>query len=157
MGTMAAAVKNSQVEIQPADYAAGTEIRAMIRAGRLNPFGLDWRRFLLAVTSSGDIVGCVQTRPHRGGARELASLYVRPEWRRRGVGARLVQAILERESPPLWLTCRSELVPFYRRFGFEPVERMDEMPTYFRLVWWMFGLVRRLTRTNRELVVMSWR
>ncbi|MFN2148306.1 MAG: GNAT family N-acetyltransferase, partial [Anaerolineales bacterium] len=127
------------------------------RAGRLNPFGLDWRRFLLAVTSSGDIVGCVQTRPHRGGARELASLYVRPEWRRRGVGARLVQAILERESPPLWLTCRSELVPFYRRFGFEPVERMDEMPTYFRLVWWMFGLVRRLTRTNRELVVMSWR
>ncbi|MFN2273360.1 MAG: hypothetical protein ACK2TX_00790, partial [Anaerolineales bacterium] len=61
------------------------------------------------------------------------------------------------KAQAVWLTCRSELVPFYRRVGFVPVERMDEMPTNIRLVWWMCGLVRRLTRTNRELVVMSWR
>jgi GNAT superfamily N-acetyltransferase len=148
--------QSQQIKIEPAGREAQGKIRSMIRAGNLNPFGLDWHRFLLAVDPGGEIVGCVQVKPHRSGARELASLYVQPAWRHRRVASRLVERILAEQPPPLWLTCRMGLAGFYQRFGFELVTRAGEMPIYFRIVWRFFRCFRFMARSGAGLAVMRW-
>lgn len=125
----------------------------MVFAERLNPLGLAWQRFLVA-EAGGEIVGCVQTKAH-GGAIELASLVVAPGWRQQGLGRRLIGLIQQQTGPPLWLTCRVALVPFYRQFGFEEVDTKEEKPLYFRAVQLSFALFRRLTGSS--LAVMVWR
>ena len=40
---------NSEVILRPATAADFPAIRALIRRVRINPYGLDWRRFLVAV------------------------------------------------------------------------------------------------------------
>lgn len=54
----------------------------------------------------------------------LATLYVRPHARGRGVGERLVahcvQAAARLHGGYLYLYCQSQLVPFYQRLGWQP-------------------------------------
>jgi predicted N-acetyltransferase YhbS len=148
---------NSTIRIESAGREAEAQIRAMIRAGRLNPLGIDWRRFLLAIGEDGEIVGCVQVKQHRGGARELASLFVKPASRRRGVGGSLIRQVLGQEDPPLWLTCRVRLVAYYERFGFQVVDDVRDMPGYFRFAWRVFNFIPSRTRGEARLAVMRWR
>jgi N-acetylglutamate synthase-like GNAT family acetyltransferase len=76
----------------------------------------------LVAELEGRIVGVGQVRPHLDGSRELASLAVAPDVRRRGIGSQLVKALLAREHGPLHLFCRRGLRGYYRRFGFEVVQ-----------------------------------
>ncbi len=55
--------------------------------------GLDWRRFLVAVTPQGEMVGCGQIKP-QGDLRMLASIAVLPAWRGRGVARRIIERLL---------------------------------------------------------------
>jgi len=148
--------RNPLIRIESAEREAQAEIRAMIRAGRLNPLGIDWRRFLLAIAEEGEIVGCVQVKQHRGGARELASLYVKPAKRGRGIGSSLIRRVLGQEDPPLWLTCRVRLVAYYERFGFQVVDDVQEMPGYFHFAWRVFNGIPSRTRGGMRLAVMRW-
>jgi N-acetylglutamate synthase-like GNAT family acetyltransferase len=125
----------------------------MVYAARLNPLGLAWQRFFVA-EAGGEVVGCAQTKRH-GGAIELASLVVAPEWRRRSLGGRLVRLVQQHAGPPLWLTCRAALVPFYRQFGFEEVDTKEEKPRYFRAVQTLFAASK--IWTGSSLAVMVWR
>src|SRR5689334_10945667 len=77
-------------------------IRALVRSERLNPFELDWRRFVVA-TDAGGIVGAVQLRKHDDGSRELGSLVVRRHARRHGIGSRLIDALLARDPPRVFM------------------------------------------------------
>ncbi|MDT8304837.1 MAG: GNAT family N-acetyltransferase [Anaerolineae bacterium] len=140
--------------IRPAAEADAAQIRKMVGAEHLNPLGLDWRRFYVA-EADGEIVACVQLKPH-GKVRELASLVVAPSWRRRGLGRSMVAFAQARAAPPLWLTCRSTLIPFYDACGFHEVTELSKMPPYFALVRSLFDLamVARLSRTS--LAVMLW-
>lgn len=53
----------------------------------------------------------------------IFSLSVLPEFRRHGVGARLMEAFIERsrsmDKEAVLLLCKPPLVPYYARFGFE--------------------------------------
>lgn len=130
-------------------------IHRLVRAARLNPFGVNWRRFIVAVDDKGRILGCVQVKPHRGGWRELASLVVDEAWRRRGVGSALVSVVLESASPPLWLMCRSDLAPYYARFGFEEITDRSVAPGFLGL---LLRIAQPLMRKRRSrLAVMRWR
>jgi N-acetylglutamate synthase-like GNAT family acetyltransferase len=61
----------------------------------VNPFGIDWRNFVVA-EAGGEVVGCAQLRPAGPGAVELGSLVVRADLRRAGLGGWLVEAALAR-------------------------------------------------------------
>lgn len=143
-------------KVRPAREEDQGAIRAIVRTAGINPLGLDWHRFLLALNEEGEIIGCGQVKQHGDGSRELASIAVKEEHRGRGIGTALVERLLELHPPPLYLTCRERLEPFYTRFGFEAVYDSESMPRYFRRVLRLFGILRRLRLTRENLLVMRW-
>lgn len=72
--------------IRPATAEDAKPIKRLIHRVRINPFGLNWQRFLVA-EDAGAVVGCVQVKPHKDSVCELASLAVVPEQQGQGVGS----------------------------------------------------------------------
>lgn len=142
------------IELRPAQEDDAADIARLVRGAKLNPTGLDWKRFTVAEDSDGNVVGCGQVKPHRDGSLELASLVVDPRLRGQGVGRRLIESLLEGVSQPLWLMCRSSLVPLYERFGFEEVGPDDKQPRYFRRVRRLASVYHFLRGTGEYLAVM---
>lgn len=131
--------------LRPATRSDQAAIRGLIRAVHINPLGIRWRRFILAVDDRGVLVGCGQIKSHADGSRELASIAVVEAWRGRRVASAVINHLMAGASPPLWLTCRPRLIPFYERFGFRPVAPGGSMPPYFRRI---LRLVRILVRAR---------
>ncbi|HZQ09675.1 MAG TPA: GNAT family N-acetyltransferase, partial [Anaerolineae bacterium] len=99
---------------------------------QINPFDLDWQRFLVA-EENGKIVGVGQVKPHPDGSRELASIAVIPSCQGQGIGSNLVRALLARGHDTLFLTCRAPLEAYYARFGFRRATD-QELPPHFRRI-----------------------
>jgi N-acetylglutamate synthase-like GNAT family acetyltransferase len=119
----------------------------------LNPFSLNWQRFVVAESAQSQVIGCGQVKIHSDGSRELASIVVAPDWRLRGVGKAIIEHLLKTHLPPLYLTCRASLGPFYVRFGFRAIQEAS-MPRYFRIVSRFFRLLQRLRPHAEGLLVM---
>jgi N-acetylglutamate synthase-like GNAT family acetyltransferase len=148
-----------------ADFPA---IRALIRIGQINPIGLDWRRFIVAISPGGEIIGCGQIKPHQDGSMEMASIAVLPERRGQGVARAIIENLMtdfstaslskEQTAPQaekaLYLTCRASLGTFYERFGFRVVEE-SEMPLYFRRLSRLAGVVEALRLLGESMLVMK--
>ncbi len=139
--------------LRPAESRDAAAIRALIRQGRINPIGLDWRRFWLAVDAKDRVIGCGQVKPHTDGTRELASIAVSAQWRGRGVARALIEKLVADHPPPLYLTCRARLGALYARFGFTPVPLADLSP-HFRRIWRIYRAFRWLFREGEGLLVM---
>jgi N-acetylglutamate synthase-like GNAT family acetyltransferase len=92
-------------------------ITALVRQARLNPRGLAWPAFLVA-DRDGEVVGAVQLRPHDDGARELASLVVRPDHRGHGIGMALLDRLLADEPGTVYVVTEREHAEPYERRGF---------------------------------------
>ncbi|MBK7893948.1 MAG: GNAT family N-acetyltransferase [Anaerolineaceae bacterium] len=146
------------ITYRPAKASDEAAIKSLIRAVNINPMGLKWPRFLVAVEENGRLVGCGQIKPHRGGSRELASIAVQKEYRRQGIAGEIIQRLLAEEQPPVWLTCMDKLVPFYAQFGFVEVQGGDgrSLPFYFRLARALFKPIQKLSRIPGYLAVMVW-
>jgi N-acetylglutamate synthase-like GNAT family acetyltransferase len=142
----------ADVTLRPATVADAVDIKSLIRLVRINPTGLDWKRFLLASSADGELVACAQVKPHADGTLELASLAVRPAWRGRGLARRLVEQLLSQSPRPLYLTCRSSLGIFYGRFGFRTLAS-DELTPYFRRLQRLADMF--LFRKDETLLVMK--
>jgi N-acetylglutamate synthase-like GNAT family acetyltransferase len=137
----------------PSDQAA---IKALIREVGINPMGLDWQRFVVAVDEDGQFIGCGQVKPHRDGTRELASIAVRKGWRRQGVARAIIERLQGDYGRPLWLTCVNRLIPFYEPFGFVEVTDLSQMTAYYRRAKRFMKLVQLLSRHHYYLAVMVW-
>jgi N-acetylglutamate synthase-like GNAT family acetyltransferase len=125
--------------VRPATRQDFPEIRALIHAVSINPTGLAWRHFLVAVIPENTLLGCGQIKPHFDGSRELASIAVQEQARGQGVARAIIQELLAREKTrPLYLMCRARLEPLYIKFGFCAIG-LDEMPVFFQ----------RITRAER--------
>ncbi len=122
---------DKEFSLRPAQAKDSPAIRTLIYQVGINPIGLDWRRFILAVDSQDHMIGCGQVKPHRDGSLELASIAVRQGCRHRGVATAIIRRLLENHPRPLFLTCRMTLGPFYERFGFHEVE-FENQPDHFR-------------------------
>ena len=116
--------------LRPAARDDEKKIKDLIHQSRLNSMNLDWERFIVA-EEEGQFLGCVQLKPHKDGARELASLAVIKERRESGIGAMLVKAIIEQNPGELYLMCDGSLTSYYQRFGFEEIEP-EVMPRSFK-------------------------
>jgi N-acetylglutamate synthase-like GNAT family acetyltransferase len=139
--------------IQPAKPEHAIPIRNLVLRSGINPTGLNWERFVIALTPGGEFIACGQIKPHADGTLELASIAVVPDWRGRGVARAIIETLLDDQSGELYLMCQSSLGPLYEKFSFHPIQE-SEMPTYFRRVSKLAGLVANLAQTNERLLVM---
>jgi len=130
-------------------------IRRLIWRVRINPLGLNWRRFVVAVHEHGVRVGCAQVKSHKGGSLELASVAVVPLYRHQGVAEMMICEILENQNPPIYLTCRSSLVSFYEHFEFTELFELETIPAYFCKVKRVFAWLEKRKWVER-LAVMVW-
>jgi amino-acid N-acetyltransferase len=110
--------------LRPARADDAGPVRALVRAERLNPNDLDWRRFIVA-EDGGRIVGAVQVRAHADGARELSSLVVAPAYRGRGLAGRLVRARLATEAGPVYMVTGTAFADHFAAFGFRTTQPAD--------------------------------
>ena len=103
---------------------------------------------LLVAEADGDLVGCAALRPQAPGVCELKRLYVRPAFRGRGLGRRLLEALLAeavaagyREAVFDTLQSMTEALALYRSLGFHPTEPYNEHPVCGTL-WFRKALTR---------------
>jgi N-acetylglutamate synthase-like GNAT family acetyltransferase len=139
--------------LRPATAQDFPAIRQLIRQVRINPTGLDWRHFIVAVDHDNLLLGCGQLKPHRGGTVELASIAVKPGARQAGVARAIIEHLIAAGPRPLYLTCRSSLRTFYEKWQFHVVE-VGEMPPYYRSVARAAALFGKLFMPDERLLVM---
>ena len=134
-----------------ADFRA---IRRLIYDVQINPMGLDWRRFIMAVDAEDRLVGCGQVKQHQDASLELASIAVLPEWRKQGVARAIILQLLETQPRPLYLTCRGRLRRFYEKFGFRDMTDSADLPAYFRRIKRVVKVLQRLSFSRERMLVM---
>ncbi len=146
--------ERGSVVLRPASADDEVTIKSMVKEARVSPAGLDWRHFIVAAVGDEEVVGCGQLRPHRDGSLELASIVVVRAWRRMGVGQAIIRHLMALADQPLWLTCRSGLVPYYEKFGFNEVGAKEQQPPHFQRILHLAGLFQMLSAENEYLAVM---
>jgi N-acetylglutamate synthase-like GNAT family acetyltransferase len=145
------------ITLRPAVELDQPRIVAIIREAQINPMDLKWKNFVVAVDdASREVVGTGQIKTHRDGSRELASIAVVPEYQHRGLAHQIIQHLLALHRPPgtLYLTCGSNLGPFYEAFGFRTIDE-KEMTRYFRRLKKIAGAFEFLSRGDVKLLVMK--
>ena len=145
---------NPLIQLRNAREEDARVIRDLIHEAQINPFGLEWRHFVVAVDAETGIIGTGQIKSHYDGTRELASIAVRPAYQNRGIAKQIIERLLEENPPPLYLTCRSSLGPFYQKFGFLPLEK-KQLTGYFARIQRLGAFFMKLRRTGDGLLVMG--
>jgi N-acetylglutamate synthase-like GNAT family acetyltransferase len=132
-------------------------IRRLIRAARLNPFGLDWERFIVA-QSGGQVVGFGQVKILGDGTPELASLAVLPQFQSSGIGSCIVWTLIDRTPGPLYLRCAGHNEGYYMRFGFRtlaPAEMPRSLRSIYIAVSALLPLLNWVLDSHEQLLVMG--
>jgi amino-acid N-acetyltransferase len=140
--------------IRPALETEASQIRELIYQVGINPTGLDWKRFVVAVNDRDEMIGCGQLKPHRKEVLELASIAVYPDHQGKGVARDIIEYLLKDSPRPLYLMCQSSLEPLYEKFGFRAIS-YDEMPRYFQRISKLAGLVTTLASREEHLLIMK--
>jgi len=116
--------------------------------------GVDWRKFVVAVSDDGALIGCCQVKLHKGGIREISTIAVDKAWRGKGIPTTGGEFMLANFPRPLWGTCLSRLVPLYQKLGAVEVVDPERMPPYLRRRQRWFNAFLRLARRKQYLAVM---
>lgn len=137
-----------QYSLRPARAEDHRVIRSLVRKEHLNPMGIHWSRFTVAVDQNDAVIGCAQMKTHFDGTRELASLVVDARWRGQGIARALITSLLNEHSGVIYLTCVARLEPLYQRFGFRALSPA-QMPPYFQRIYRLYnGLLSLFGRSG---------
>jgi amino-acid N-acetyltransferase len=131
-------------------------ITRLVHSERLNPHGLGWANFIVAVMGQ-TLVGAVQMRQHPEGSRELGSLVVSRTHRGHGIAGRLISALLARHPGTVYVITRHTNAEHYRLWGFRPIAAGDAPRSVrrHRLMGQMASLLALLQgRSPRRLVIL---
>jgi N-acetylglutamate synthase-like GNAT family acetyltransferase len=131
-----------------------TQIKDLINLVGINPSGLDWKRFIVAVNDEGKVISCGQIKPHSGDILELASIGTHPDYERKGIASAIVTELLKTPTRPLYLMCMEHNGSFYEKFGFRSIDE-DEMPKYFRRLKKLFKVADVVMRSGEDLLIMK--
>ena len=140
-------------EIRPALESESAQIKALINLVGINPTGLDWKRFIVAVNAEGQVISCGQLKPHGTDILELASIGTLPEYRGQGIARAIMEELLRKSPRPLYLMCIAHNGPMYEKFGFQTIEN-KEMPRYYKRIKKLFDVTDVFRRSSEELLVM---
>lgn len=141
----------TDITFRPATADDSSAIHDLIHLVRINPMALDWNRFIIASAPDGTLIACGQIKPHSEGTLELASIAVHPDWRGQGLAREIIKRLLAETPRPIYLTCRSDLEPFYIKFGFRSLPS-SELTPYFRRIQKLANLM--MFRDGATLSVM---
>lgn len=144
----------SDFTLRPARESESRVIKDLIHLTGINPMGLDWKRFIVAVDDQDQVLGIGQLKPHGADILELASIAVYPDHRGKGVARAIIEHLLQNSPRPLYLMCESSNGALYEKFGFRTIA-YDEMPRYFQRISRLAGLVTSLARREEHLLVMK--
>jgi N-acetylglutamate synthase-like GNAT family acetyltransferase len=140
--------------LRPARELEFRVIKDLIHLTGINPMGLDWKRFIVAVNDKDQVLGIGQIKPHGEVVLELASIAVYPEYRGQGIAGAIIEHLLKDSPRPLYLTCISSLGPLYEKFGFREISR-DEMPRYFQRISKLANVLFAFANRDDHLLVMK--
>lgn len=144
----------SSYSLRAAREAESAQIQDLIHLVGINPMGLDWKRFVIAVNERDQMIGCGQLKPHGQEILELASIAVHPEHQGKGIARAIIEYLLKDSPRPLYLMCESSLGPLYEKFGFRGIP-YEEMPRYFQRMSKLAGLVTALAQRKERLLIMK--
>jgi N-acetylglutamate synthase-like GNAT family acetyltransferase len=136
------------IDIRPARQEDQETIVSYIQQAKINPRNLHWQNFLVA-EQNGQIIGIRQVKVHEGGTREVASGFVLPEYRRQGISAQLMSALLARETGPLYTMVSEKRAAYYEKFGFRRAQ-VSHLPADFRKEYWIGRIVTTLISLFRK-------
>ena len=139
--------------LRPAQASDDAVIRSRVNGEHLNPMGLVWSHFVVAISSAGEVIGCGQIKPHGDGSHELASIVVARRWRGKGVARAIIEHLIEAHPGTLYLTAHAKLGPLYEKFGFRVVAP-DEMTPYFRKLSRVASVIKIITLGREGMLVM---
>ena len=133
-------------------------IVGLVHGERLNPHGLDWPNFVVAVDGQA-LVGAAQIRKHKDGSRELSSLVVDRSYRRQGLASRLIDRLLAAEAGRVLVITGKMRAAYFARWGFQPTTSCRE-PTSIRTNYYlgyMIGGLHALLRRRpvNHLVILD--
>ena len=140
--------------LRPARETDFSSIKGLIHLTGINPMGLDWKRFIVAVNDQDEMIGCGQLKPHGTDILVLASLAVFPEYRGMGIARAIIEYLLKNSPRPLYLMCESSLGSLYEKFGFRGISH-EEMPRYFQRISKLAGLLTTLAQREERLLIMK--
>lgn len=141
-------------KLRPATEEDAAVIRQLVHIGKINPTGLKWQRFMVAMSDQGQVIGCGQVKPHGDGSDELASIVVHPDWRGQGVARAIIEHFLAKYKGDLYLMCRSSIGPMYKKFCFVALSQ-EEMPRYFKRIVRMLGLLDLVMSDGERVLIMK--
>jgi N-acetylglutamate synthase-like GNAT family acetyltransferase len=128
--------------LRPAQAKDSGPIRKLIWQVHINPTGLDWHHFWVAVDSQDRLLGCGQLKPHSDGSLELASIAVKPDNRNQGIAHAIMELLVAKSGIPLYLRCAAPMQAFYERFGFHVIP-LEEMPPSYQRDWKILAWLKK--------------
>ena len=140
--------------LRPARETESRAIKELIHQVGINPMGVDWKRFIVAVDARDQIIGIGQLKPHGKDILELASIGVYPEYRGQGIARAIIETLLKDSPRPLYLMCESKNGGLYEKFGFRAIS-YEEMPRYFQRISKLAGLASTLARHDERILIMK--